>query len=82
MITPPLEDMVLPGVTRDSIMSLCAAHNDPATNFRIEGLPNKLKVVEKSMTMKEILVASENGSLKEMFGSGTAAIVSPINRIG
>lgn len=74
--------MVLPGVTRDSIMSLCAAHNDPATPFKIEGLPTEFRVVERSMTMPEVVVASEDGSLKEMFGSGTAAIVSPIKMIG
>lgn len=82
LITPPLEDMVLPGVTRDSIMSLCSAHNDPSTSFKVEGLPETLKVTERSMTMAEIVAASADGTLSEMFGSGTAAIVSPVNRIG
>lgn len=82
LITPPLEDMVLPGVTRDSIMSLCAAHNDPSTSFKIEGLPETIKVTERSMTMSEIVAASKDGTLSEMFGSGTAAIVSPVDRIG
>lgn len=34
------------------------------------------------MTMPEIVKASQDGSLKEMFGSGTAAVVSPIESIG
>lgn len=74
--------MVLPGVTRDSIMALCAAHLDPTNDFKVEGLPEKFKVTERSMTMGEIVAAEKDGSLREMFGSGTAAIVSPVNRIG
>lgn len=82
LVTPPLDDMILPGVTRDSIMSLAAAHIDPTTDFRIAGLPDKLIVTERVMTMPEVVKASANGSLREMFGSGTAAIVSPVNMIG
>lgn len=74
--------MVLAGVTRDSILSLAAAHIDPSTPFKIEGLPDKLVVSQRSMNMAEVVRASEDGSLREMFGSGTAAIVSPIEMIG
>ena len=82
LVTPPLEDMVLAGVTRDSILSLAAAHIDPKTTFKIKGLPEKLIVSQRSMNMAEVVRASEDGSLREMFGSGTAAIVSPIEMIG
>jgi branched-chain amino acid aminotransferase len=50
--------------------------------LKLPGLPDKLKVTERKMTMKEIVKASGDGTLKEMFGSGTAAVVSPVESIG
>lgn len=67
--------MILPGVTRDSILLLARAHADPATDYKLEGLPEKFIVTERDVTMPQIVEASKNGSLMEMFGSGT---VSPI----
>ena len=66
LVTPPLTSgTVLPGVTRRSIIEL--AMTKPG-----------LTVVERSITLPEILNAKAEGRLLEMFGSGTAAIVSPV----
>ena len=72
--------MILPGVTRDSILTLAREHENGTT--KLAGLPEKLKVSERKLTMKDIVAAKEAGKLREMFGSGTAAIVSPINNLG
>jgi branched-chain amino acid aminotransferase len=69
LITPPLEGMILPGVTRDSILRL-------ATSW------NEFKVTERKFYMDEVVQALNEGRVLEMFGAGTAAIVSPINLIG
>jgi branched-chain amino acid aminotransferase len=55
------------GVTRDSILKL-------AKDFGITA-------VEKKITLKQISLASREGRLIELFGCGTAAIVSPIKKI-
>lgn len=72
--------MILPGVTRDSILLLARAHADKSAT--LEGLPDKFIVSERNMTMPQIVKASENGTLLEMFGSGTAAIVSCVEGVG
>ncbi len=68
-ITPPLSDRILAGVTRDSILTL----------LRDNGL---LKVEERPVSVEEVIVAAKEGTLKEAFGMGTAAVVSPISVIG
>ncbi|KAI9595454.1 aminotransferase [Syncephalis fuscata] len=68
LVTPPLDGTILPGVTRDSILSLAREWNE-------------FKVSERPITMKEVLRASKEGRLIEMFGAGTACIVSPIKLI-
>eukprot|EP00092_Neocalanus_flemingeri_P055101 GFUD01065016.1.p1 GENE.GFUD01065016.1~~GFUD01065016.1.p1 ORF type:complete len:182 (-),score=49.72 GFUD01065016.1:83-628(-) len=66
LVTPPLSSgTVLPGVTRRSIIEL--AQTKPG-----------LTVVERRITLSEIMTAKSEGRLVEMFGSGTAAIVSPV----
>ncbi|KAK9707682.1 branched-chain-amino-acid transaminase bat2 [Basidiobolus ranarum] len=69
LVTPPLNGMILPGVTRDSILSLAREWNE-------------FKVSERKITMSEIIKAEEDGNLLEMFGTGTACVVSPIKMIG
>jgi len=76
LVTPPLEDIVLPGVTRDSILSLAREHVAGKTS--LTGLPKDFIVTERDITMSEVIAAQQAGQLKEMFGSGTAAIVSPV----
>mmetsp|Transcript_171408 Transcript_171408/g.416809 ORF Transcript_171408/g.416809 Transcript_171408/m.416809 type:complete len:414 (+) Transcript_171408:59-1300(+) len=67
LITAPLDGTILPGVTRDSIIHLA----------REEGIT----VSERLFTMDDLAKACEEGRVYEAFGSGTAAIVSPINNV-
>jgi len=67
LVTPPLAGSILPGVTRNSVITL-AKHL-------------KTKVVERPISIDEVIAASKNGSLKEAFASGTAAIISPVGHI-
>ncbi|KXN84794.1 Branched-chain-amino-acid aminotransferase, mitochondrial [Leucoagaricus sp. SymC.cos] len=79
LVTPPLDGMILPGVTRDSVLSLARAHSNGTLKL---DLPNKLVVNERSVSMKEVKAAAENGSLIELFGAGTAAVVTTVDKIG
>ncbi|POW03281.1 hypothetical protein PSTT_11205 [Puccinia striiformis] len=80
LVTPPLDDKILPGVTRDSVLELLRDHLNGSQ--RLDGLPTKFKVSERPITMIEMLEKSRTGHLKEVFGTGTAAIVSSVERIG
>ncbi|KAJ3838372.1 aminotransferase [Lentinula raphanica] len=80
LVTPPLDGLILPGVTRDSVLSLARGH--ASGTYKIPNLPEKLIVSERPITMKEVQEAEASGNLVELFGSGTAAIISPVNRIG
>ena len=64
LITPPLEGSILKGITRDSVLQLASEWNIP--------------VNEKRMSIDEVITAIENGSLQEVFASGTAAVISPV----
>lgn len=68
LITPPLSGSILPGITRDTVLQLAHDWNIPASEQRI--------------TIDEVLAAIEDGSLTEAFGSGTAAVISPIGELG
>lgn len=80
LVTPPLKDIILPGVTRDSVLSIARLHE--SGKAKIEGLPDKLQVSERKICMPEIVEAAEKGRLKEIFGSGTAVIISTVESIG
>ena len=67
LVTPPLMGSILGGITRDSIIKL-AAHMG-------------MEVEERRLTVEEVFEASETGELEEAFGSGTAAVVSPVGRL-
>ena len=67
LVTPPLEGTILPGVTRDSVITLAKHWSLP--------------VVERKITIDELFEASSDGSLKEIFATGTAAVVSPVGYI-
>lgn len=60
--------MILPGVTRDSVLSLARNHSSGKT--RLQNLPDRLIVSERPVTMKEVKDASESGHLVELFGAG------------
>ncbi|KAK4057933.1 branched-chain-amino-acid transaminase bat2 [Microbotryomycetes sp. JL221] len=83
LITPPLDTgLILPGVTRDSVLQLARAHADPIHPLKIKDLTNDIVVCERRLFMKEIITAIEDGTLIEIFGSGTAAVISSVERIG
>jgi len=66
LVTPPISSgIILPGVTRRSIVEI--TQNWPG-----------ITVSERKITMGEVMAAREDGTLLEMFGSGTAAVVSPV----
>jgi branched-chain amino acid aminotransferase len=64
IITPALNGSILPGITRDSIIEL----------LKHWGLP----VSERRISMEEVHEAHKLGHLEEAFGTGTAAVISPI----
>lgn len=68
IVTPPLEGTLLPGVTRKSVIQL----------LREKGL----KVTERRINIDEVRRTHADGSLKEIFGTGTAAIISPVGKLG
>jgi branched-chain amino acid aminotransferase len=67
VITPALSGTILPGVTRDSVIVLLRA-----MGFTVE---------ERRLALDEVFDAHARGDLREAFGTGTAATVSPIGRI-
>jgi branched-chain amino acid aminotransferase len=67
LITPPLSGTILPGVTRDSVIHL-------SKNW-------KIKMVERQISIEEVVTSCKNGSMKEMFATGTAAVISPVGEI-
>jgi len=67
VVTSELNGSILPGITRDSIIALCKEKG--------------IKVSERKISIDELEDAYHNGQLKEMFASGTAAIVSPVGEL-
>jgi len=67
LMTPPLSGSILPGITRDSVIQIARSWG--------------INVLEKQLSIDEIIAASFDGRLKEVFASGTAAIVSPVGQI-
>lgn len=67
VITPELTGSILPGVTRNSVITLCKDWG--------------LKVEERLISVEEITEAHKNGTLEEVFGTGTAAVISPVGHL-
>lgn len=67
IITPRLNGSILPGITRDSVIKMLEHWETP--------------VIERRVSMQEIYDASKDGSLEEAFGTGTAAVISPIGQL-
>jgi branched-chain amino acid aminotransferase len=80
LVTPPLDGMILPGVTRDSVLTLAREHISGKN--KLPGLPDGLVVSERPIRMSEVAEASKSGDLVELFGAGTACVVCPVDRIG
>ncbi len=67
IITAPTEGTVLPGVTRDSILHI----------LRDWGY----KVEERHLAIEDLMKAGHDGTLQEAWGTGTAAVISPIGEL-
>lgn len=67
LITPMLNGSILAGVTRNSVMTLARSWG--------------MKVTERRISIDELYAANERGELKEIFGSGTAAVISPVGHM-
>lgn len=65
--------MILPGVTRDSVLTLAKEHASGA--HPLPGLPKDIVVSERPVTMMEVKEASQSGRLVEMFGAGKLSSV-------
>ncbi|EGC41990.1 branched-chain amino acid aminotransferase [Histoplasma capsulatum var. duboisii H88] len=71
LITAPLDGTILEGVTRDSVLTLARERLGP----------RGWTISERKLTMSEIAQAADEGRMIEVFGAGTAAIVSPVRTI-
>ncbi len=67
VVTPSLEGSILPGITRDSVIHL----------LKNWGVP----VHERKIAMQELYDAHMAGKLEEAFGTGTAAVISPVGEL-
>lgn len=68
LVSIPTADTILPGITRDSVLQI-------AKDWGLE-------VEERPVEVAEIISGIKDGSLKEMFGAGTAAVITQITHIG
>ena len=68
LITAPTSDRILDGITRKSIIDIA--------------IDQGIKVEVRKITVNEVVEAAKNRNLKEMFGAGTAAVISPIAGFG
>ncbi len=67
LVTPALTGTILPGVTRDSVITL-------ARDWGV-------RVEERTISIDEVLEKAGSGQLKECFGTGTAAVISPVGSL-
>ncbi len=67
LVTPPLGGSILSGVTRDSVIKMAEKWG--------------VTVSEQRISIDNIIVACKDGSLKEAFGTGTAAVISPVGEL-
>lgn len=67
VITPKLQGSVLPGITRKSAIEICKSKG--------------YKVTERKISIDEIAAAFDAGKLDEVFGTGTAAVISPVGHL-
>jgi branched-chain amino acid aminotransferase len=67
LITPMLSGSILPGITRDTVITLAKQWD--------------IKVSERKISIDEVLDAHKARKLEEIFGSGTAAVISPVGEI-
>ncbi len=68
IVTPELSGSILPGITRDSILKLA-----PTLGYEIS---------EQRLDIEEVLADIDSGKITEVFGCGTAAVISPVGTLG
>uniref|UniRef100_G3VRI2 Branched-chain-amino-acid aminotransferase n=1 Tax=Sarcophilus harrisii TaxID=9305 RepID=G3VRI2_SARHA len=68
LVTPPLDGIILPGVTRQSLLDLAQTWGE----FRVS---------ERKVCMAELVLALREGRVREVFGSGTACQVCPVHSV-
>ena len=81
VVTPPLDGTILPGVTRASVLSLLSHQPHAAALPRLSA-DVRLQAAERALTMSELFSGAAEGTLREVFCVGTAAVVIPVARIG
>ena len=67
IVTPMLNGSILPGITRNSVLQLCRSWG--------------MDVEERKISVDELLEAQKSGKLEECFGTGTAAVISPVGKL-
>lgn len=67
VVTPMLNGSILPGITRNSIIHVCKDWG--------------YEVEERRISVDELVAAAKDGSLEEVWGTGTAAVVSPVGKL-
>jgi branched-chain amino acid aminotransferase len=67
IVTPELNGSILPGITRKSVLELAAHWGD--------------KAAERKISIDDLMDAHAAGKLQEVFGAGTAAVISPVGEI-
>lgn len=67
VVTPQLNGSILPGVTRATCLDLCRSWG--------------MEVEERRVSVEELVAAARDGSLEECWGSGTAAVISPVGTL-
>lgn len=68
LVTPPLTGSILPGVTRNSVLTL--------------GKDLGYEVSEEQVDVNEMLADIQSGKITEVFGCGTAAVIAPVGKFG
>lgn len=67
VVTPALSGSILPGITRNSVITLCKSWG--------------YDVEERKISVDELIEAQKTGKLEEVFGTGTAAVISPVGTL-
>ncbi|MFZ5943418.1 MAG: branched-chain amino acid aminotransferase [Bacillota bacterium] len=67
VVTPELNGSILQGITRDSVIKVLKQWNVP--------------VEERKISIGEVMLAAQKGELEEVFGTGTAAVISPVGKM-
>ncbi|MEE1197990.1 MAG: branched-chain amino acid aminotransferase [Acutalibacteraceae bacterium] len=67
IVTPMLNGSILPGITRNSVIQVCKSWG--------------YEVEERKISVDELVAAAKSGELEEVFGTGTAAVISPVGKL-